>query len=107
MAKEVYNTSLITYSGYIDLTCVDAKLNCLCFYFQSTTIVLPASLDDGSKLVATALGLYKNVIVKNNKMGMPSELSNQASSTGQVEHGVAYDSEDKPVFSLQRTKETL
>ncbi|XP_057547698.1 uncharacterized protein LOC130826155 [Amaranthus tricolor] len=74
---------------------------------ESTTIVLPASLDDGSKLVATALGLYKNVIVKNNKMGMPSELSNQASSTGQVEHGVAYDSEDKPVFSLQRTKETL
>lgn len=76
---------------------------------QSTTIVLPASLNDVSSTMAMGLSLYKNMIAGTPGKKTPYAPYNPASSGA---HNEAKDDNDvsseegKPVFSLQSTKKT-
>ncbi|KNA07306.1 hypothetical protein SOVF_173130 [Spinacia oleracea] len=76
---------------------------------ESTTIVLPASLNDVSSTMAMGLSLYKNMIAGTPGKKTPYAPYNPASSGA---HNEAKDDNDvsseegKPVFSLQSTKKT-
>ncbi|KAK9688969.1 hypothetical protein RND81_09G025400 [Saponaria officinalis] len=61
-------------------------------------------LGDPSSMVASALALYKNLIVDKHGKNLFQENSIPAKSARQIEHDEATESREKPVFSLQSTK---
>lgn len=77
---------------------------------KSTTMVLPASLNNVSSTMAVGLSLFKNLIEDTN-LGKktPYEPSDEASSATQIESKddrQVSAHENKPVFSLRSTKKT-
>ncbi|KAK9724143.1 hypothetical protein RND81_05G051300 [Saponaria officinalis] len=71
---------------------------------ETTTMLLPAPVGDPSSMVASALALYKNLIVDKHGKNLFQENSTLAKSARQIEHDEATESREKPVFSLQNTK---
>ncbi|KAL2921597.1 Stomatin-like protein 2 mitochondrial [Bienertia sinuspersici] len=75
---------------------------------ESTTMLLPSSVGDASSMVASALALYKNTILKteaNNKLYEGSKNASSARQLVNEDDGEVSASEDqtKPVFSLQNS----
>ncbi|KAL9240236.1 hypothetical protein vseg_014480 [Gypsophila vaccaria] len=71
---------------------------------ESTTMLLPASIGDPSTMVASALALYKNLIVDKHGKNAFQEPSTPAQPARQIKLGKANETEEKPAFSLQSTK---
>ncbi|KAH9611308.1 hypothetical protein KSS87_023670 [Heliosperma pusillum] len=68
---------------------------------ESTTMLLPAPISDPSSMVASALALYKNLIVDKHGKNAFQEISTLADSATQIEAEV---NDEKSGFSLQRPK---